>query len=345
MHQRSDRMRAVWVAVMGLILAVCLVVYLMAGRRWLGPLELLGLDGEGDGGLLLDLRLRRALMATTVGGALAVAGAVFQALLRNPLADPFVVGVSGGAAIGGTLALLPMGMATLGVALWGRSVAVFVGSFVGAMGATAWLVAASRVRGVVVTNSLLLMGVVFNFFASAIVMFLKSVLAGTRLQELLYWLMGTLAPETIPWPLVLLTITITLGATAVIFARAKALNVLSMGDEFAHGSGYEPERLKKSMFLWASMLVASAVSLSGFVGFVGLVVPHGVRMLVGADHRWLIPGSALVGALFLLCADLLSRMAFPWLDTQLPVGVITSLVGGPLFITMLARNQRSGGQP
>lgn len=329
----------------GLVLAALLLVvgwvYLALGSTgFLNPLSaLLGSDGAGTQ-VLVELRLKRGLMALGVGASLALSGAAFQALLRNALADPFIVGVSGGAAVGGTLAMLPC--ATLLAAGTGAAHAavVFGGSFLGALAATVLLFGMSWVRGMVATNHLLLMGVVFNFFASAVVMFLKSLLVGHRLQEVLFWLMGTLASEAVPWVLVVLVSVIALLGTLVLSKEGQRVDALAVGEEFAHGSGVDPERLKRRLFFVAALLVAGAVALSGFVGFVGLVVPHMLRLVVGASHKKLFPLCALGGALFLLGSDLASRLVSPWLGTQLPVGVLTSLIGGPLFIVMLARAQR-----
>lgn len=331
-----------WVAplALGMLLMLLFGLYLAAGSIWIDPVSaLLGQDGASNQ-VLVELRLKRGVMAVGVGASLALSGTAFQALLRNSLADPFIVGVSGGAAVGGTLAMLPVAsmlLAGVGVA---HSVVVFGGSFLGALAATFLLFGMSWVRGMVATNHLLLMGVVFNFFASAVVMFLKSLLVGNRLQEVLFWLMGTLASEAVPWPLVWTVLGVALAGAWLLCVEGKRVDALAVGEEFAHGSGVDPERLKRKLFLVSAVLVAGAVALSGFVGFVGLVVPHMLRLTVGASHRHLFPLSAVGGALFLLAADLIARLISPWMGTQLPVGVLTSLVGGPLFIAMLVRAQR-----
>ena len=337
-----------WHLVLGLtVLTVtalgALALYVAAGTSWLNPLWLL--TGTPEGGIadiILGLRGRRALLAFIVGGSLAVSGAGFQALLRNPLADPFVTGVSGGAAIGGTLVMVFLGSSVfVGIKVGGASL-VFVGAFLGATGVAILLSRLASTRGVLNTQSLLLMGVVFNFFASAVVLFLKAVIQGTKLQEILFWLMGSLAAESVGDWLLWSSGLAVCGGVFALFRISRHLNLITLGEEAGHGAGVNPERLKWTLFLVSSVLVAISVSLAGFVGFVGLVVPHMVRLAVGADHRLLVPFSALSGGIFLLLTDLVARLSFPFMGTQLPVGVITAFVGGPWFIAMLVRSQRTG---
>jgi len=323
--------------------ALALLAYVCLGASVLGPVDvLLGRLSREESLLVTGFRLKRGLLALSVGGALALSGAAFQALLRNPLADPFVVGVSGGAAIGGTLVMVFFASLLPFLSPFVSSVAVFAGAFVAAVLFAALLYKMSMARGVLVTNSLLLMGVVFNFFASAVVLFLKTILQGTKLQEILFWLMGSLAVETLPDGVILLALLSLAGGLFVLTAVGRRVNLVSVSEEFSHGTGVSPERTKRVLFLTASALVAIAVSVSGFVGFVGLIVPHAVRLAVGSDHRQLFPVSTLAGGLFLLLADLASRLSGPFLGTSLPVGALTAFVGGPIFIAMLARAQRRG---
>jgi iron complex transport system permease protein len=330
-------------AILSLALFASVVLYVCLGTRNVSPLDLLTGSVPDDLKLVVfGFRLKRALMAVVVGAALAVSGAAFQALLRNPLADPFVVGVSGGAAIGGTIVMVTFAALAAVLPLFLQSMAVFTGAFVGAVAVALMLYSLSSARGVLVTHNLLLMGVVFNFFASAVVLFLKTVLHGTKLQEVLFWLMGTLAVETLPYGVLLVTGAVVIAGTAGLIALGRDVNLVSIGEEYSHGTGVSPERVKKVLFVLASLLVAGAVSIAGFIGFVGLIVPHVVRLLAGADHRWLFPLSALSGACFLLLADLLSRLSFGIFSTQLPVGVLTAFIGGPTFIWLLARAQRRG---
>lgn len=329
--------------ILTMALLACVVLYICLGTRNISPLDLLtGHIPEELGSVILGFRLKRALMAVVVGAALAVSGAAFQALLRNPLADPFVVGVSGGAAIGGTVVMVTFAGLAAVLPLFLQSMAVFLGAFAGAVAIALLLYSLSSARGVLVTHNLLLMGVVFNFFASAVVLFLKTVLHGTKLQEVLFWLMGTLSVGTLPFGVLVVTAVIVVVGTAGLVLLGRAVNLVSIGEEYSHGTGVAPELVKKVLFVLAALLVAGAVSIAGFIGFVGLIVPHVVRILAGADHRWLFPLSALSGACFLLLADLLSRLSFGLFSTQLPVGVLTAFIGGPTFIWLLARSQRRG---
>ncbi|MBM4394696.1 MAG: iron ABC transporter permease [Deltaproteobacteria bacterium] len=298
------------------------------------PIDLsAALSGPGtDRLVLLHERIPRTAIAAAVGAALSVAGLAFQAVLANPLADPYVVGVAGGAAIGGTLAMV------LPVAAWVGPPAVSAGAFLGGLGAILLTWRLSRDRtGRMRAYEVLLVGVVFNTFASAVVMFLKAIVRAEKTQEMLLWLMGTLSSEA-RGPVAVGTVTL---ATAVgiglLWPLAPALNALAMGEEDAARVGVDPDRVTKRVLAVGSLLVAAAVSVAGMIGFVGLVVPHAVRAIAGPDHRVGIPATALLGAAFLICADLLTRLAFPVFETEAPVGVLTALVGGPAFVWLLKR--------
>lgn len=329
--------------------AVALVVALgcaLAGLGWgsseLGAWQILGgllansLDPVQQA-ILVNARLPRVLFAAVVGAALASSGAVFQTVLRNPLADPYILGVSGGAALGGTLFL------TLGnVALAGFVIGVPAAAFVGAMGALALIFGVERWTPAGRTSNyvLLLTGVVFNAFASAIIMFLKSIVSAQKAQELLFYLMGSLAVEG-------MALSTLIGCAAVVtlciigliwFARD--LNAISLGDDDAATLGVDVARVRAWSVITSSIAVAVAVAFSGLIGFVGLVVPHGVRLLVGPDHRVLIPTCAIGGAGFLILSDLIARSAFGIFSSTLPVGVITAVIGAPLFVFFLWRSMR-----
>jgi len=322
-------------------LAVLLVASVLSSLA-LGatPLDLLGAltgDAASDRLVLLRERLPRTLLAAIVGASLSTSGLVFQAVLSNPLADPYVIGVAGGAALGGSLALVLPGIALLGHA--GVSAAAFLGGL-GAVALT-WRLSRDR-RGRMRTYEVLLVGVVFNTIASAAIMFLKSVVRAEKAQEMLLWLMGTLSSDVRSPGAILGTLAVALFAMGLLFASAPALNALAMGEEDAAAVGVDPARTTRRVFLAGSLLVAAAVSVAGMIGFVGLIVPHAVRALVGSDHRVTIPGSALLGASFLVLADLLTRLMFPVFETEAPVGVLTALIGGPAFIWLL---KRGGDRP
>jgi iron complex transport system permease protein len=304
------------------------------------PLDLAGAlsgDAPGDRLVLLRERLPRTVLAAIVGASLSAAGLVFQAVLANPLADPYVIGVAGGAAIGGTVALVVPLLAALG------QPAVSAGAFLGGLLAIAltWRLSRDR-RGRMRAYEVLLVGVVFNTFASAVIMFLKAVVRAEKAQEMLLWLMGTLSSDVRGPGALLVTAAVSAAALLILFATAPALNALALGEEDAAALGVDPARTTRRVFVAGSLLVAAAVSVAGMIGFVGLIVPHAVRSLVGSDHRVTIPASALLGAAFLVVADLCVRLLFPVFQTEAPVGVLTALVGGPAFVWLL---RRGGDRP
>jgi iron complex transport system permease protein len=279
-----------------------------------------------DGSVLWQLRIPRAVLGGLVGAALAASGSALQGLLKNPLADPFVLGVSGGAALGATVAL------SLGLtAFVGPSAFAFIGS-VAAMGL---VLAVGRARGS--PYAALLTGVVFNAFAAAAITCIKTLVSPDKVGEILYWLAGSLGYEP---PRTLLGAALLQGlCLAVLWRQSSRLNLLSLGDEDAASLGVPVERTRRIVLLVASLSVAGAVALSGLVGFVGLIVPHVLRLWLGPDQRLLVPASALGGAAFLVLSDLATRLLFPLFHAELPVGVVTAVLGGPLFLWLLQRNE------
>jgi iron complex transport system permease protein len=297
---------------------------------------------EPDRTILLALRVPRALMAAIVGAALAGAGVALQALLRNVLADPFVLGVSGGGALGGGLVILASTAAAR--ALGSRAAAitsavpVSVGAMAGALGATLLVLALGRLGGRLVPQSALLVGVVFNAFAIGVVTLLRLLVPPDQAQRLAYWLTGTIGYER-PGTLAVGGVLV-LAAVATLIALSARLNLLTLGDEEAAALGVDVRRARAWVFLAASAATGAAVALAGMVGFVGLIVPHLVRRVVGPDHRLLLPSSALFGAAFLVLADAAARLAFLSLGTEPPVGALTALLGGPFFLWLLRQTTR-----
>ncbi len=284
------------------------------------------------GDVVRGIRLPRVAVAAGVGACLAVAGLLFQALLRNPLADPYVLGISGGAALGGVAVLSLGGALGLGYA------AVPPGAFAGALATTALLFAIAGARGRVSSTTLLLTGVVFNAFASAAIIFLASVAGLTEGSRIFLWLIGNLSSvraETLPW----LAGFLALGLACAV-PLARSLDLLTLGDESAEHLGVAVERTKRLLLLATALVVGAAVSVSGLIGFVGLIVPHALRLLLGPDHRLLVPASVLGGAAFLVLCDTAARTALG--GRELPVGAITALVGGPLFLVLLRRQGARG---
>lgn len=348
--------------VLGLLGAGLLVSMAFAAAFGESPLDLksalLGLDPR-DRLVLLELRLPRVVLAAVVGAALAISGCALQALLRNPLADPFVLGVSGGAALGGTLAMalgggalaawlssacagLPGPLGPIAAGLVGRSPTTLA-ALAGALLATGVVYAAGRFGARLSTYGALLAGVVFNALASAAITFIKALSPPERVGELLYWLAGSLDyPE---WSSVVGVLVFELAGFAAIFLRAGELNLLSLGDEGAASLGVDVESARRWLFLATSLCVAAAVAVSGMVGFVGLIVPHLLRLWLGPDQRLLLPASAVAGALFMVLADLLARVLFQPLGTATPVGVLTALIGGPVFLWLLRRSGQRLDEP
>jgi iron complex transport system permease protein len=297
---------------------------------------------EPDRAILIGLRLPRALLGAVVGCALAAAGVALQSLLRNPLAEPFVLGVSGGAALGGTLVLLA---ASAVARLSGTAAAVLasgspiaLGAVAGAAGATLLVFTLGRIGGRLVPEAALLVGVIFNAFAAAVITLVKVLVAPEQAARLLYWLMGAIgyeAPGTLAAATLLVAVSI--GALVALSAR---LNLLALGDEEAASLGVDVGRDRALVLLAASAATGAAVALSGLVGFVGLIVPHVLRRMLGPDHRVLVPASALFGGAFLMLADAGARALFVPLGTEPPVGAITAFAGGPLFLYLLRRGER-----
>jgi iron complex transport system permease protein len=269
-------------------------------------------------------------LAGIVGAALAVSGSGFQALLRNPLADPFLLGVSAGGALGAVIAML-IGVPASGLGIWGLPLFAFAG----ALGAVLLVFSLARTEGRLPIHSLLLAGVVTNAFFSAVIMFVLSLSRPERVHSVVFWMMGSVGSER--WTLVAGTGMYVLLAGAGLFGLARDFNLLSLGEEPAGHLGVEVERTKLWAFAAASLAVGAVVSVSGIVGFVGLIVPHLVRLSLGPDHRLLLPAAFLVGALFLISCDTLARVLVA--PAEMPVGVITALCGGPFFIWLLRRRR------
>jgi iron complex transport system permease protein len=284
-----------------------------------------------DAQIFFVARLPRVLAGAMVGSALAASGVVFQALLRNPLATPFTLGVSAGAALGAMLALtlnLPSGIAGFS--------AVPIASFAGSLGAVGIVYALARAKHKgISTNVLLLAGVTLNSFFSALILFVQFLADYTQTFRTVRWLMGDLDVSSYgPLLAALPPLALSFGAFAVL---PKRMNLLSIGDDSAASRGVDVHRTQRLAFLSASLATGAAVSLGGPVGFIGIVIPHLVRLIVGADHRLVLPASAFGGAAFLVMCDTISRTVLSPLEV--PVGVITAVIGGPFFLWLLIRSR------
>jgi iron complex transport system permease protein len=278
--------------------------------------------------IVMDVRLPRILSAALVGGGLAMCGVVFQGILLNPLADPYTLGVSAGAAFGAALAIL-LNVSALGV----YSVPVF--AFLGAVATLGAVIYLSTGSGALSSNNLILSGIIVAAILSAGISFLKYV-ADEQVAVIIFWLMGSFASKT--WGDVGLTAACISAGVSVFLFFARELNLMSLGNQMASSLGVDTRRVTLILLATASVVAAVCVSVSGIIGFVGLLVPHIMRLLSGPDNRRLVPLSFLAGALLLLGADTLTRAVLP---TEIPIGVLTALIGGPFFC-YLFRRQSTG---
>ncbi len=284
------------------------------------------LIGDGtslDAAIVRELRLPRALSAFAVGGLLALSGALLQVLLRNPLADPYILGVSGGAAAAALLSIL-LGLGSA----W-----VMGSAFAGSLVSTFLVFSLSRLDGAWTQTRLLLTGVVVAAGWGALISFLLVISPDGDLHTMLFWLMGDMSRATHP----LFANAILLAGLALSLGLARSLNLLARGDLAAAALGENPARVRVSVYFIASLLTAAAVTVAGSIGFVGLIIPHIIRLLTGADHRSLLPNTVLLGGCFLVLADTVARTAV--VPIQLPVGVITALLGVPVFLFLLTHTR------
>jgi iron complex transport system permease protein len=314
------------------LLAVVFIIAALVGSQRL-PLagSLCALTGRSNCGLsseqqaiLFDLRLPRILLAGAVGMSLAAAGAGYQALLRNPLAEPYLLGISNGAAVGTMTALV-----FFGAHEWSRPVMAFVGALL----ATLVVYRLARGRTGATPERLILAGVIVTTFLSSAIVFITTLMDATRIRSFTFWLLGDLSGTTSS----LLTIGLAAAGIGVgiLALNARSLNLMMLGERDAFDLGVEVGRVRLTVFVAASLLVGASVASSGSVGYVGLVVPHLVRLSFGSDNRVVIVASALAGAAFVIVADTVARTIIA--PRELPVGAITALIGAPLFIYLLKR--------
>jgi iron complex transport system permease protein len=335
MRRRKDqRVTPLRVVRTGLVLSVVLVVIILISLT-LGPAEIslkevlrlvTGYESADQTAwmILFRIRLPRILLAGLVGFTLSLGGVVFQALLRNPLAEPFILGVSSGAAVGAIMGIV-FGL--------GVKVGVPVLSFIGALSTILLVMGIGSRHGGLESSTLLLTGVIVNAFFTAVIMFFIATTADSRLHSMLFWLYGDLSQSR--YLQLEITLPVILVVSAVIYLFARHLNLIVGGEETALQMGVEVEMLKWTSFLGVSLMTGLVVSFSGIIGFVGLIVPHLMRMMLGPDHRLLIPAAALGGAVFLIAADTVARTILS--PSELPVGVVTAFLGAPFFIYLLKR--------
>ncbi len=281
--------------------------------------------------ILFEIRLPRILMAAAIGATLSICGVVMQAILRNPLAEPFVLGLSGGAAVGAILFIL------LGISVAGGS---FLFSFIGAMVTLFLVLALSKRRTGFSTTRIILTGVIVNAFFTAFIMFVITTTSDELLYAILFWLYGDLSGSVYANVGILLAVLV--PGFGVVYVFSRYLNILGVNEELGYQLGIEVEKVKYLLLIIVSILTAFTVSLGGIIGFVGLIVPHLMRMAFGNDHRLLLPTSALFGAIFMMLADTAARtIVYP---SELPVGVITAFLGAPFFLMLMFKDTRGWSQ-
>jgi len=280
-----------------------------------------------DRAILLSARLPRVLMAAAVGAVLSAVGAALQALVRNPLAEGGILGISGAGALGAIIALVLFSHTAASDAL------VPLCSFAASLLSTLAVHRLAQLEGRLEPFTLLLVGVIFNAFWGAAIMLVNSVVNFYVVRSIVFWLMGSFEAPT--WDEVIMVAALGFIGLAMLFGFARDLNLLSLGDDEAAELGVEVGRTRRAIFLVTSVMVGAAVSVSGIISFVGLIVPHVLRLALGADHRLLLPASFVAGAAFTIAADGLARVAIA--PAELPVGAITALCGGPFFIYVLRR--------
>ena len=327
----SGRVAAVTL-ITAVVLAAALFLGLAAGSTGLRLSALIqSLTGAEHAGLMNDiiwrLRFPRVLLAALLGATLSLGGMVFQALLRNPLAEPYILGISGGSAIGAIVGIL------LGLA---RFPGVWLTAFAGSLATLGLLYIMASGRSIVSGNTLLLSGVMVNAFCSAVILFLVSIAQDSRLHNIIFWLMGDLAAATMD-NVTALSVTV-IPCFIIIFTRTHSLNLLTLGNDMARSMGVNIRFTTSLLLVLTSLMVSATVSYCGLVGFVGLVIPHMLRMILGPDHRVLAPAAILGGAAFMVLCDMLAR-TLP-AQGEMPVGVVTALIGAPLFVYLLRKSNK-----
>jgi iron complex transport system permease protein len=334
LNLRQNVTRLIWIS---LILLVVLLIAFSLGLS-IGPTQsgirsafsALFSSAESDSvlySIVWRIRFPRVLLAAIVGATLSLGGLVFQALLRNPLAEPFILGISGGSAIGAIIGIL------LGLS---RFPGICITSFLGSLGTLALILVMSTGKSILRKDALLLSGVMVNAFCSAIIMFLVSITQDARLHNIIFWLMGDLSAADLPQVVILGIILI--PCFIMVFLFSHAMNLLMLGKEMALTMGINIKAVTLTLLIVTSFMVSVTVSFSGLVGFVGLVIPHLLRLVLGPDHRSLVPACLFGGAAYLVLCDLLAR-TLPQ-QGEMPAGVITALIGAPLFIILLKKSRK-----
>lgn len=329
--------RRLAIVTLAVALLAAMVLAVGLGAVSVSPSDTIGAVARGIRGealtqadaVIWHLRLPRVLLAALIGAALALAGVLYQALFKNPLADPYILGVSSGAGLGATIAFV-----AAGTSFASRAFSVPFGAFAGALLTIALVVRLASRAGRADTTSLLLAGVAISYTLAAVTSFLMVVFRNS-MQSVVFWMMGGLTSAS--WPNVwIVSAMFTLGAVVPLL-YSRELNIMLLGDERAGQLGVNVERFKLLVLASASLVVAAAVSVSGLIGFVGLMTPHMARLVLGPDHRLLLPASTLAGAIVMVLADLAARTVLA--PVEIPVGIVTAVLGGPFFVWLLVRKE------
>ena len=324
------RIKAPVLLLLALLLFVAAVIAASVGAVSIPLGNLLFSDlSESQEAVLSSIRLPRVMLAVIVGASLAVSGAAMQGLFRNPLADPGLIGISSGAALAVAIVIVLAGPITGALGLYSLSIAAFIGGFITCL----LIFRFARLTGTFSVTYMLLAGIAINALAGAGTGFLTYISNDEQLRSLTFWTMGSLGGAL--WPAVIVAATVVIPATILLIKNAQKLNILLLGEQEAQHLGVDSEKLKYVIIICTALSVGAAVAVSGIIGFVGLVVPHLIRLTIGPDHRLLIPASALLGAILLLVADTFARTIVS--PAEMPVGILTSLIGGPFFLWLLIK--------
>ncbi|MDZ8118166.1 FecCD family ABC transporter permease [Pontiella agarivorans] len=328
MNKNGKQIR--WLCILAVLLVIAVLVAVSVGAVSI-PVSAL-LSGQLDDlqhAVLFSIRIPRMLLGVIVGSALAVSGGAMQGLFRNPLADPGLIGITSGASLAVAVMIVLIGPTAGFPGIYGLSMAAFSGAIF-----TCFVIMRfARASQSVSVLYMLLAGIAVNAIAGSATGFLTYISDDQQLRTLTFWTMGSLANAL--WPTVIVSATCVVPATILIIRNARSLNMLMLGEEDAGYLGVDCDKLKNRLVIMIALAVGAGVAVSGFIGFVGLVVPHLIRLFIGPDHRILLPASALLGAAMLLAADTVSRTVVA--PAEIPVGIITSLIGGPFFLWLLIR--------
>ncbi len=324
-----------WVIALSVILLAVGIYSLSVGASKVPPQEIFSLILGGNQqttnySILFQIRLPRIILGFAVGSALSIAGVILQGMFRNPLVEPYTLGISGGAALGVCLSIALKLTRSLGI------MSIPLAGFLGALAVVFLVYFLSAKKGILKIHGLLLSGVMISFICSSLIMFIMSIMRMEDLHGIIFWTMGSLDQPR--WVLIKSVVIVSFLGLILAYCFCKELNAFSLGEEEALHLGINTQRTKKILFLLASLLTGASVAVAGIIGFVGLVIPHFMRLFVGSDHRILLIAAYLAGAGFLIACDTLARTIISPLE--LPVGVITGILGGSIFIYALCRRER-----